>query len=184
MKWKQGYLYAHSSLKVERRTKYAKRRARSNNYYRRHASDTPSGTSRLLNYALLPFLLQQHKPKAAECKFVTPIASCEGPQCTPSLLLFVPRQQRTVPSTSCSGITPRQQMGFTHRGMSQLLARPATGGRMSKRQSLSALSQSVHPRRQVDLWLRASLSFPRHSDRGVPSRHIISTHQAPPIGVD
>ena len=138
------------SPKLERRTKYAKRRTRSDNYYRRHASNMPFCTTQLLNYALLPFL-NNIIQKLWSTGFVTPIASCEGPRCIPSLSLYVPTTTRTVPSTGCSGNAPRQQMGPTHRGMLQPLARPVTGGRMSKRQSLSALSQSVHPRQQVDL---------------------------------
>src|SRR6267154_4279710 len=101
---------------------------------------------------------KNQKPRRAG--FVTPRASCEGPRCTPSLSLHVPTTTRTVPSTVCSGYNTRTTMGFTYRGTSQPLAHRATGGRRSKRQSLPALSQSVHQRRQVDLWLHASLSFP------------------------
>jgi hypothetical protein len=100
---------------------------------------------------------KDQKPRRAS--FITPRASCEGPRCTPSLSLHVPTTTRTVAS-AVSGHNIRTTMGFTYRGMSQPLVHRVTGGRRSKRRSLSALSQFAHQRRQVDLWLHASLSFP------------------------
>lgn len=98
---------------------------------------------------------KNQKPRRAG--FATPGASCEGPRCTPSLSLHVPT---TTPSAVCWGYNTKTTMGFTYRGTSQPLAHRVTCGRRLKRRSLSALSQFAHQRRQVDLWLHASLSFP------------------------
>jgi hypothetical protein len=151
--------------------------------HRQHAANTLFCTTRLFSRALLLLLLSQqqnddNKPRSAG--IIMPIASYEGPRYTPSLSLDVPTTTRTISSVGCSYATPRRQKGPTHRGMSRPLAHPATGGRMSRLQSLSALSRSVHLRQLVDPWLRASLSLPHAPIRSwgpleVQHKHVPST---------
>jgi hypothetical protein len=112
------------SPELERRTKYAKRRTRSDNYYRRHASNTPFCTTQLLNYALLPFL-NNIIQKLWSARFVMPIASCEGPRCIPSLSLYVPTTTRTVPSAGCSGKCTKTTNG-SHAPRNVTASRPSS----------------------------------------------------------